>query len=399
MNVLMLSWEFPPLITGGLGRACHGLVKALSTLGGTSVDLVLPNLNGGEDLQFARLWSLQSLERDSASNTKGFASSLARSVSSTRSAYEVSSVDPAVAFLSCARAVAEKFPDTDVIHAHDWMTFLLAIKLKDLLKCPLIVHVHSCEYDRAGLLRGNSSIERIESLGLEAADRIISVSEYTRNMIVERYSIDASKIAVVYNGAEVGHSIQSQPLLKSEVRTIVFIGRVTAQKGPLKFVRAAHRVLREQSNLQFVLAGSGDLLEESIELSRNLGIRDHFEFPGFLDDIGVKRLLARADLFIMPSLSEPFGIAALEAILANVPTILPVRSGISEVISSALKIDSSDGGSLADAMLYALKHKHEMMEMATTAREEAKFLTWSRAALQLRNAYIQLVGCDQRELS
>ncbi len=275
----------------------------------------------------------------------------------------------------------------DIIHAHDWMTFPAGVALSQITGKPLVVHIHSLEHDRSGYSI-NEQINQIERFGMEAADRVIAVSYYTARSIQRYHSIPADKIAVVHNGVYPRQAVQGYKLKKTWPRNVVlFLGRVTQQKGPDFFVEVAARVIPLVPDVLFVLAGSGDMLPGLIERVQVLGLDDNFLFPGFLKGEELEEMFSIADLYVMPSTSEPFGIAALEAISFDTPVILSRQSGVSEVLAGALKADFWDVDRMADLIVNSLLHEELRAEMLVQAKEELKLLHWDASALKTIEVY------------
>jgi glycosyltransferase involved in cell wall biosynthesis len=284
----------------------------------------------------------------------------------------------------------------DVIHAHDWMTFPAAVALKKLTGKPLVVHVHSLEYDRSGEA-GNSQIKEIEGLGVTMADRVIAVSCYTKGLVVREHSVEGERIAVVHNGVYPKVAVEAYRNEVNKVskvtaarKTVLFLGRVTFQKGPDYFVEAAARVVPHVPDVLFVMAGTGDMLPRMINRVQELGIERNFEFTGFLRGEEVERIFTLADLYVMPSVSEPFGITALEAISHETPVILSRQSGVSEVLKHALKVDFWDIDKMADLIINGLIHNELRQDMLVMAREEIKKVRWDAAALKVETLYQEL---------
>lgn len=286
--------------------------------------------------------------------------------------------------LVVALTARERF---DVIHAHDWLTYPAGLALARLTRKPLVVHVHSTEFDRSGS-NVNQRVYDIEREGMQGADRVIAVSQLTRSICVRRYGVPASKVDVVYNGVD---RDVSQPeegaAIESDDRIVLFLGRITMQKGPEYFIAAAKRVLEKVPNVKFVLAGSGDMAERMIELAANMGIGHKVIFTGFLRGRDVERVFAMADCYVMPSVSEPFGIAALEAIHHDVPVIISKQSGAAEVLTHVLKVDFWDIDEMANKIIAVLRHP----PLSQVLREHGKFelhrLTWQEAAERTLRSY------------
>lgn len=465
MRVLMLSWEFPPYITGGLGTACYGLTRALSTRG-TDVTFVLPKAVGTEFGQHVKLLGPQAR---SASMDECTPAAAAKTVKPAleptpihRQGQEASrhvvfkavpshmaSVYPGgglrytgqgtrtrdgISFIyRQARALEHpplpqdgsaasaqeidysgdlfgetrrytglcldlaKGEDFDVIHAHDWLTFPAAQALSAATGKPWIAHVHSTEYDRAGE-GANRQIEAYESQGVRSADRVIAVSVLTRKMLANRYGIDQTKCEVVYNGVERmvrNGEDTSQPItppagIKKDEKVVLYLGRVTMQKGPEYFINAAKKVLEKMDNVKFVVAGSGDQIEQTIEQAAKAGIGSKVTFTGFLHRENVRRVYEMADVYVMPSVSEPFGIAPLEAITHDVPVIISRQSGVSEVLAHALKVDFWDTYDIANKIIAVLRHPPLSKTMRESADLEVRELTWDGAAAKCEQIYEQL---------
>jgi glycosyltransferase involved in cell wall biosynthesis len=275
----------------------------------------------------------------------------------------------------------------DIIHAHDWMTFPAAIAMSRVTGKPLVLHVHSLEFDRSGD-NVNARIADIERWGLHSADAVIAVSYYTRSVIQQQYQVPEAKLHVVHNGVYMRVPVPTHHTGELTNRRIVlFLGRITFQKGPDYFVEAAAKVIPHVPDALFVMAGSGDMLERMIHRAHELGIQDHFKFPGFLRGAEVEQIFSRASLYVMPSVSEPFGISALEAISHETPVILSRQSGVSEVLRHVLKVDFWDIDRMADLVINALLHKELRDDMVSMAREEVRKLRWDASAVRTLDVY------------
>jgi len=400
MKVLMLGWEFPPYISGGLGTACYGLTRGMSQLG-AEVLFVLPKAIPSAFSQHVRLLTPSVLFAGSSDASQRAAelegitflaveadlrpySSLrtpaARGAMLSSAQHGSASVrdqaqetqkaertkppveDYAGDLLGQVERYAElvvriaRTFDFDVIHAHDWMTYRGGMLAARLTGKPLVVHVHSTEFDRSGELV-NQPVYDIERAGMHAATRIITVSYLTKTVVTNRYGVDPSKVDVVYNAIDRNGSVRPPiPRVKRDEKIVLFLGRITMQKGPEYFVRAAHKVLARMGNVRFIMAGSGDLVRPSIELAADLGIGHRVLFTGFLRGADVERVFRMADLFVMPSVSEPFGLVPLEAICQDVPVLISKQSGVSEVLRHALKVDFWDVDEMANKILAVLRH-------------------------------------------
>ena len=428
MKVLMFGWEFPPHISGGLGTACFGLTKGLAQLDGVDVTFVVPKAWGDEDMsnvtllgadqvpviqkqiQFAdakskvEYYELQSglipylgtsefdeLELEISSGEKQL-------IELTQEGKIVFGGDYGQNLFQEIRnyaLVAEKLAgeiDFDVIHVHDWMCFRAGMAAKRISGKPLVVHVHSTEFDRSGR-SVNSAICAIEKEGLEAADKIIAVSNLTRSLVIEKYSINPKKVITVYNAVEPVRSGDTKASGEYTNEKIVsFLGRVTMQKGPEYFVEAANLVLQKMKNVRFVMGGKGDLLNEMKQKVSNLNISSYFQFPGFVADSEIAELFQASDVFVMPSVSEPFGIVTLEAMQAGVPVVISKQSGVSEVVKNAIKVDYWDTETMADAIYAILINQEYGIRLGEKGKHEAKKLIWKNAAVKVSKLYLALLG-------
>jgi len=280
--------------------------------------------------------------------------------------------------------------DVDVIHAHDWMTWPAAIAAKAVTGKPLVCHLHACEYDRSGDTP-NLEIRDVEQRGFDAADLIVCVSHYTAGIVRKRYRVDADRLRVVHNAVTQREQVEGWHVERTtDDPLVLFLGRVTFQKGPVYFLEAAARVTRVLPRVRFVMSGSGDMLPKMIELAASMGLAKNVRFTGFLQGADVERMYALADLYVMPSVSEPFGISPLEAMACDVPVIVSRQSGVSEVLKSALKVDFWDVEDLADKMLALLLRPSLRDALTSEGREELKTLRWERRAAQLEGLYAGL---------
>lgn len=279
----------------------------------------------------------------------------------------------------------------DVIHAHDWMTYPAGLAVARRTGKPLVVHVHSTEFDRSGE-QVNQRVYDIERRGMHGAMRVITVSRLTRNIVIRRYGVNPDKVTVVYNGVAIDPiEIGIRPIGRRE-KIVLYFGRITRQKGPEYFIRAAARVLEVEPNVRFIVAGSGDLYQRCIELAAELGIGQHFLFTGFLRGADIDKIFAMADLFVMPSVSEPFGIAPLEAMGHDVPVLISKSSGASEVITHALKVDFWDTEGMADKIVAVLRHAPLGQTLRRHGVIDIRRLTWDDAAGRCERVYKEVVS-------
>ncbi|WP_102304119.1 glycosyltransferase family 4 protein [Dyella sp. AD56] len=377
MKVLMLGWELPPSITGGLGMACDGLLRGISDVGGVSVQFMLP----APPMPFANYPpTIGVLQLDGCEEPQP-------AVGQLSSAYE----DHGQKASRYAKAVLRSFDrinEFDLIHAHDWLTFEAALHVKRMTGKPLVVHIHSTEQDRSGYHPANPAITALERDGMDAASRIVAVSRYTKNSLVHRYGQAADKIDVIYNA---GDRIEMQSPTPSE-GCISFIGRMTEQKGPEIFVEAASRIHEVMPDARFVMAGDGNLMPMIRSLVRSLGLKDVFSFPGFIDREAVSQLLQRSRVLIMPSLSEPFGLVALEAIHAGVPVVLTRNSGLSEQIENVIRVDPEDIDAITEATIQLMRDPDRALAQAKAAAQEAAHLNWTKSATALLGVYRSVIA-------
>ena len=397
----MFGWEFPPYNSGGLGVACEGLARALAKED-VAILFVLPKrvevLEPSIRFLFAGVENIKFKGADThlaAYRTDSEYSRFRR--------YRAGDIYGENLFAEVLRYAAlvpkliehEPF---DIIHAHDWLSFPAGIEAKRISGKPLVVHVHATGFDQGGGEHADGRVWQIEKEGMEEADAIIAVSEYTKRMVVERYGISPEKIYVVYNGIEVasaaeGSGKKHELLLKIPgYKIVLYVGRLTLQKGPDYFLRAAKRVLEANPKTFFVIAGSGDMERQVIRLAAQLGIAKNVFFAGFVRGKELERLYQSADLFVLPSVSEPFGITPLESLIHDTPVILSKQSGVSEVISHALKVDFWDVEEMANMIVSVLRYPSLKGELARGGKREATELTWERAAGKCVMLYRKLLS-------
>ncbi|MFW5774400.1 MAG: glycosyltransferase family 4 protein, partial [Tangfeifania sp.] len=280
----------------------------------------------------------------------------------------------------------------DIIHSHDWLTYPAGIAAKKLTGKPLIIHVHATDFDRSGG-NVNPAVYAIEREGMEMADKIIAVSNLTRKTIIEKYGILPEKIDVVYNGVEPTGTKGNLQIKKGvNEKVVTFLGRITMQKGPEYFVEAAYLVLKKMENVRFVMAGSGDKMSTMIKRVAELGMADKFHFTGFLKGDDVYNMFKLTDVFVMPSVSEPFGIVPLEAMQADVPVIISNQSGVSEVLKHAIKIDFWDTYAMADSIYGLLNYPSLSGFLKKSGKSEAGNMKWHNSALAVRKIYEKVLG-------
>ena len=402
-RILMFGWEFPPFNSGGLGVACLGLTRSLSELG-LEVIFVMP-----KKLDITSSWAkIVFADRGAEIVTRAVNSILAPYTTSSAYARRRRGTEMSIyghdlysevlryAAMGSVIANEEQF---DVIYAHDWLSFGAGVEAKHASGKPLIVHVHATEFDRCGGPDGvNPEVYDIEKMGMEEANIVIAVSELTKKIIVERYGIPADKVRVVYNGIDEmtmprggGALPRLRNLKAAGFKLVLFLGRVTLQKGPDYFIRAAKRVLEKNPNVYFILSGSGDMEELVLELAARLGVADRIFFTGFLSGPERHEVYAAADLFVMPSVSEPFGITSLEAMKLGTPVLISKQSGVAEVVRHALKVDFWDVDEMANMILGVVGFPGLAEALAENAAREAEALTWTQAAQKVGGIVNELV--------
>ncbi len=396
----MFGWEFPPHNSGGLGTACYGLTKALSKRG-VEVTFVLPKRLRGLDHDFLKIVfaNVRNIKlREVRTLLHPYINSelydeYLRTAPEDQ-VYGLNLFDEVRRYGLQARLIALEEPH-DVIHAHDWLSFRAGIEAKRISGKPLIVHVHATEFDRtAG--HPNQYIYDEERRGMHAADCIISVSQHTKNVIVQHYGIPPDRVTVVHNGIDHAEQTKDLPPALRSVRAegkriVLFVGRITIQKGPDYFVKVAKRVLEFDPNVLFVVSGSGDMEHQMIRMAVDMGIGDKVVFAGFVRGDELTRLYRAADLYVMPSVSEPFGITALEALANGTPILVSKQSGVAEVLTHALKSDFWDIDDMADKILSVVRSKGLKETLGELGSVDVEHVTWENAAGKCSVVYDDIV--------
>lgn len=393
LRVLMFGWEFPPHNSGGLGTACFGLTKALSRT--ADVIFVLPKkVSVNSDFAkmiFANQKSIRIRNIDTLLYPYLTAEKYNEEYRAVNDDVYGSSLMAEVKRYASKAATIAKSERFDVIHAHDWLAYPAGIEAKKATGKPLVVHVHATEFDRTGGNGVNEAVQSIERAGLAAADAVIAVSEWTKNILVSKYGIPPEKITVVHNGIDLGDKKRTRPcireLKKAGNKIVLFVGRITLQKGPDYFIRTAKRVLQFRPNTLFIVSGSGDMEYQMIRQAADEGISDKVFFAGFLRGDDLDSVYQAADLYIMPSISEPFGITPLEAISNGTPVLISKQSGVSEVLSHALKADFWDIDDMADKIISTLDHSSLHENLRDNGYKEIQKSSWPVAAEKCVNVY------------
>lgn len=427
----MFGWEFPPHIAGGLGTACYGMTRGLAR-NGVEVVFVMPRAYGDEDQRFVRVVNASDVETIGTRDHE-FSEELLEKVSfihidsnmlpyispeeyaayhdefvrsgrthewtdvwkqryTFSGKYGANLMEEVARYAMVAAQVAKDLEGQfDVIHAHDWLTYFAGIAAKRVSGKPLVVHMHATEFDRSGE-NINRRVYAIEKAGMQAADRVIAVSELTRRIVIGKYGIPAEKVVTVHNAVRFGESEDAVPERAVKDKVVTFLGRITYQKGPDYFVEAAAKVLQRVPDVRFVMAGSGDLMNHVVRRVAQLGIADRFHFTGFLKGGEVQRMFRLSDVYVMPSVSEPFGISPLEAMRSGVPVIISRQSGVAEVLDYAIKVNYWDVDALADAIYGLLTYPALGRMFASKGLEEVTGLEWTNAAAKIKTVYETVVA-------
>lgn len=429
MRVLMFGWEFPPHIAGGLGTACYGIVKGLAN-SGVSTMFVMPSASGDEDQSAAQIINASDVpvqitdtmnvddfldkvqfvhigtnmvpyldpaefhtlvEEDRRRQVRDFSVHYGHTYKFSGK-YGSNLMEEVARYAMVGGTIAMTHKDEfDVIHAHDWLTYMAGIAAKRLSGKPLVVHVHATSFDRSSDNNIDTRVYDIEKRGMEAADKVITVSDLTRNIVITKYGIDPSKVVTVHNAVDFSgrSNVNVERGVKDKV--VTFLGRITFQKGPEYFIEAAAKVLKRCDNVRFVMAGSGDMMNRSIRQVARLGISDRFHFTGFLRGKEVQEMFALSDVYVMPSVSEPFGISPLEAMRTGVPSVISKQSGAAEVLKYAFKVDFWDVDAMADE-IYALLTYPALANFASKyGFDEVNTLKWNNAAVKIKNVYESVI--------
>lgn len=417
MKALMFGWEFPPHILGGLGTASYGLTRGMAEQGDMQITFVIPKPWGDEDQSFLKIIGANSIPVVWKDNSYDY---VRQCMAGRMSPEEYFHYRDGIRYdytrigtddLGCV-AFSGRYPDNlleeignyeavasvlansldfDIIHSHDWLTYPAGVFAKHISGKPLVIHVHATDFDRS---RGNvnPTVYAIEKRGMDEADHIMCVSNLTRNIVIEKYHQDPAKVSTVHNAVEPLKDPDSFVKTPLKDKIVTFLGRITMQKGPEYFVEAAARVLQKTKGVRFVMAGSGDMMDKMIDLVAQRGIADKFHFTGFLRGRQVQEMLAESDVYVMPSVSEPFGISPLEAMQVGTPSIISKQSGCAEILSHAIKIDYWDIEAMADAIYGIVTYPAMYESLHTLGREEVNNIRWYDAGLKVRRIYEQVIG-------
>jgi glycogen synthase len=425
LRILMFGWEFPPHVSGGLGTACFGITKALVELG-HKISFVIPKWSGEalpshvelisapaipmrtQDIDATDIFSGLQIrlinsalrpylnmgqyetqrrrQSDPPLNEKDWMGKEGSRVFGASGTYGPNLIAEVMRYARAAGVIAAD-QSFDVIHAHDWMTVFAGLYAKEASGKPLVLHIHSLEFDRSGE-NINQDIFYLERCGMVLCDHVIAVSNYTKNLIIKHYGIEPDKISVVHNAVSRSEAPQVYHWEKNpDKKVVLFLGRITFQKGPDYFVEAAARVLKEFPEVTFVMAGAGDMMPRMIERVAELHIGKNFHFTGFLQGAEVERIFSMSDMYVMPSVSEPFGISSLEAMVYDVPVIISRQSGAAEILDHVLKVDFWDVDEIANKIIAILKYPSLAEEIVERSREQLRSVHWEKAAEKIADVY------------
>lgn len=393
MKVLMLGWELPPHNSGGLGVACYQLCEALAARDDIDLEFILP-YEAEHDVDFMEITAARPVGVQEVIKTSGAYDSYKYHFADGR--VEFHDIYSQQALYEQAVAQLAWTKEFDVVHAHDWLTFRGAMRLKEATGCPIVLHVHALESDRAGGGHGNPLVRQIEAEALAVADQIVAVSELTKQAIINDYGIPASAITVIHNSVDhstmipvgMDNSYEYLTQLKQQgYRVVTNVGRLTMQKGLTNLLRAAKEVVARAPKTIFLIVGNGDQYHELIEMSAELGIGRNVLFADFQRGKRWRDAFAIADLFVMPSVSEPFGLTPLEATAYGAPVLVTKQSGVSEVLHNCLKVDFWDVDEMANQIIAVVQHDPLRRELTAGAYRELKSLSWHKPAARLRDIY------------
>ncbi len=418
MKALMFGWEFPPHILGGLGTASYGLTKGMWECGNMDITFVIPKPFGDEERHFANIIGMSQVPvawrdvnydyvrdrighvmdpdfyyrlRDHIYADFNYLRTNDLGCIEFSGRYPDNLVEEINNYSICAGVVARTI-DFDIIHSHDWLTYPAGIHAKQVSGKPLVIHVHATEFDRS---RGkpNPTVFGIEKDGMNNADHIITVSNLTRNTVIHNYGIAPSKVTTVHNAVTPLTPEQlNVPEHRSKDKVVTFLGRITMQKGPEYFVEAAAKVLKNNPGVRFVMAGSGDMMNKMILLAAERGISDRFHFPGFQKGAQVYEMLKASDVYVMPSVSEPFGISPLEAMQMGVPSIISKQSGCAEILTNVIKTDYWDIDAMADAINSIVTYPAMYNQLREDGLNEVNQITWDKAGQKVIDIYNKVLN-------
>ncbi len=418
MKVLMFGWEFPPHILGGLGTASYGLTKGLSAQPDMDITFCLPKPWGDEDQSFMKIIGMNNVPVVWRDVDWEYVKGRLEGKMDPQLYYDLrdhiyadfnycytndlgcidfsgrypDNLHEEINNYSIVAGVVARQQSFDIIHAHDWLTYPAGIHAKNVSGKPLVIHVHATDFDRS---RGrvNPTVYRIEKDGMDNADCIMCVSELTRQTVINHYHQNPAKCFAMHNAVyPLDPALQEivdqrKPKSERKEKIVTFLGRITMQKGPEYFVEAAALVLQRTRNIRFCMAGSGDMMAAMIELAAQRGIADRFHFPGFMKGKQVFEAFRDSDVYVMPSVSEPFGISPLEAMQSGVPSIISKQSGCAEILDKCIKVDYWDIQAMADAMYSICTNEALYDYLKEEGKKEVDEITWEKVGVRIRNLY------------
>lgn len=418
MKALMFGWEFPPHILGGLGTASYGLTKGMWECGDMDISFVIPKPWGDEERSFANIIGASQVPIVWRDVNRDYVQERIGNVMSPDLYYDLRNhiyadfnymhtndlgciefsgrypdnlLEEINNYSICAGVIARTL-DFDIIHSHDWLTYPAGIHAKNVTGKPMVIHVHATEFDRS---RGkpNPTVFGIEKDGMNNADHIITVSNLTRRTVIENYGMDPAKVTTVHNAVTpLSEELLNVQVNKPKDKIVTFLGRITMQKGPEYFVEAAAKVLKNNHNVRFVMAGSGDMMDKMIKLAAERGISDRFHFPGFQKGKQVYEMLKASDVYMMPSVSEPFGISPLEAMQMGVPSIISKQSGCAEILTNVIKTDYWDIDAMADAIHSIISYPAMYKQLREDGLAEVAQITWEKAGRKVIDIYNKVLN-------
>lgn len=405
MKVLMFGWEFAPIYSGGLGIACAGLTKGLVKKG-ADITFVIPKKKGDEKTHVNLVSAAEMMKKvktitvDSPITPYATESSYKQVMHKMRNQnqkfsdnlYGTDLFQEVLRYAEAAKNIAEE-EDFEVIHAHDWPAFKAGMNAKKVSRKPLVLHVHATEFDRTGGNGVNQQVYDIEREGMHYADKVITVSNFTKNLVMTHYGISDEKIEVVHNAVDFDNICDVDvPRITEDDKIVLFLGRITLQKGPDYFVEMAKKVADSVPEAKFIVAGSGDMEARMIMRAAELGIGNKMLFAGFLRGDDIIRAYKMANVYVMPSVSEPFGLTPLEAIKNGTPAIISKQSGVSEILSNTIKIDFWDIDKMANFVTGILKYPAAKQVMSEEAMKELRNISWDNSAEKCIGVYNSLAG-------
>lgn len=418
MKALMFGWEFPPHILGGLGTASYGLTRGMWQNGDMDITFVIPRPYGDEEKGFAHIIGASQVPVAWRDVNRDYVESRIGKLMSPEFYYQLrdkiyadfnymvtndlgciefsgkysDNLLDEINNYSIVAGVIARTVDCDIIHSHDWLTYPAGIHAKQVTGKPLVIHVHATDFDRS---RGNvnPTVFNIERDGMLHADHIITVSNMTRQTVIEKYGIDPAKVTTVHNAVEpLSPELLNVEAQKPKEKVVTFLGRITMQKGPEYFVEAAAKVLKNNHDVRFVMAGSGDMMDKMILLAAERGIADRFHFPGFQKGKQVYETFKASDVYVMPSVSEPFGISPLEAMQMGVPSVISKQSGCAEILDNVIKTDYWDIDAMADAINAIITYPALYRQLREDGLNEVNQITWDKAGAKVIDIYRKVIA-------